>query len=139
MPDMTRPLASLLVRKFHKFFYFCIEILYVHHAEMVVELLLPGNLSNLSKTQVIRIRLVKGKYHVNKIFAHLYHIGNTRFGRECDHGFCRMYRHLPQVLIGFDKMPEEGDGMLAFIGKKIREDLVTTGMYLVRIFKLLSA
>ena len=36
-------------------------------------------------------------------------------------------------------MPEQGNGMCAFIGEKISEYLVTTGMYLVRIFKLLSA
>ena len=50
-----------------------------------------------------------------------------------------MYGYFSKSLIRLHKMPEEGNGMCAFIGEKVREYLVTTGMYLVRIFKLLSA
>ena len=42
-------LAAQRVSQFHELFYFSIEILFIHHPEMMVELLLSGNLSNLSK------------------------------------------------------------------------------------------
>src|SRR4030095_9640243 len=105
---------------------------------MRVELLLSRNLSNLAKAQVIWIRLVERKYNIHKIFTQLCDIGNTGFGRDRDHGFCWMYGYLSKSLIRLHKMPKEGNCMCGFIGEKVGEILVTTGMNLVRIFKLLS-
>jgi hypothetical protein len=105
----------------------------------VIVLLTAGYLGDLAEAQVIVIRFIKGKYDVDKILTQLYNISYAGSGGKGNHGFCGMNRYVSNFPVAFGKMPEQRNGMVRLAVQKIRQRLISAGMYLIGIGKLLSA
>ena len=78
---------------------------------MMVELLLPGDLRNFSKAQIIAVWPIKREYHIHKILPQLYHVSDSCFRSEGNHGFGWMHCYVADLLITIYEMPEQRDRM----------------------------
>ena len=96
----------LLISQSHKTLHLCIKVLFSHHPEMMIELLLPRHLRDLMKTKIVRVGLCKRKRNIDKIFPQPCNICNPGPARKGDHGFGGMDSNPTDLLILLYKMPE---------------------------------
>ncbi len=98
---------------------------------MVIVLIRARNLRDLLKTQVVRIRLWEGEYHVDEVLAQTGEIGDTlAWCGNADHGFRRMKGNCAHGAKGGNKMIKQGDGVRRLSAEEITQCFVVRVIWL---------
>jgi hypothetical protein len=128
----------VLKRHLHKTQNFFVDILRVHHPEMVIILAGAWYLGDLDKTEIVVVGLVERKCDIDEIFPQSGDVGHPGFRCQRNHTAGCMHRHLSNSPIAFDEVPEESNRVFTLSGKEIRQLLLVAGMSLIAPNKLLT-
>src|SRR5690606_41774581 len=92
---------------------------------MVIVLIRARNLRDLLKTQVVRIRLWEGEYHVDEVLAQTGELGDTlAWCGNADTVFRRMKGNCAHSSKGGNKMIKQGHGVRRLTSEEITAYLV---------------